>query len=143
MEEIKKLWVSIIIFGMFIAGGLFVIQQFQADDPTYGHDDTLGQSQMFQRSFDKLDVINEQVSILNSSSSEAPGQTPDLGFLDNLVMKSWNTLTSMYNSISFMYTAISDTSAVFNIPMWFTGGLISIIIILIVFAIYKAIFQVG
>jgi len=141
MENLKNYIIGAIIFTFFIVGGVAMLSEFNASDPTFT-DDSGKHFYDFNKSFSKLDDINESTSSMQKSISDFD-QDPGLwGMINALVTSAWSGLRSVFTSFSFMNDSFRAISNVFGIPTWVGGLIISIITIIIIFAIYKAIFKV-
>jgi len=141
MDNLKQLIISFVIFTFFIVGGATMLSEFNNSDPTFTQDS--GEKfKDFNRTFDKLNDINESTTNIQKSIT-AFDQDPGLwGMINALVTSAWSGLKGIFTSFSFMNSAFTGMSNVFGIPTWVGSLIISIILIIIIFAIYKAIFKV-
>lgn len=138
VEEIKKYIIGVIVFTIFIVGGVSLLGYLNDADPTFSNSDLT----QFNKSFNKLNDVTSSTSNLKSSVEEAD---PDLGFfgvLNALVSSAWNTLKLTFTSFSFMEDVFINGSNIFGIPNWISTLIVGIITTIICFAIYKAIFKV-
>jgi len=135
----RHLLIGFIIFTLIVAGGATMLSELAQTKPTFTDDDAFRD---FNQSFHKLDVLRENTEALESNASAtANEQSGDFGFLDALVGKSWNTLTQLGNSIGFIKDSLDGTSKIFGIPSWIPALIGLIITVVLVFAIFSAIFQ--
>lgn len=63
------------------------------------------------------------------------------GFIDGLISKAWNGLSLFFNSFGFIKDSIFGLSKFIEIPSFVTVLVYSIIIVIVVFSIYSAIFK--
>jgi len=139
MEEIKKYIIGIILFVIIIVGGVSMLSELNKSDPTFTDSEDFTQ---FNKSFDKLNDVTAATDSLESGIEEAK---PDLGFfgvLNALISSVWNTVKLTFNSLNFMNSVFNAGSTVFGLPTWIGSLIISIVTVIIAFAIYKAIFKV-
>ncbi len=139
MEEIKRYIIGIVLFVMIIVGGVSMLSELNKSDSTFTDSEDFTQ---FNKSFDKLNDITEETDKLKSG---VVGSKPDLGFfgvLNSLISSVWQTEKLTSNSLNFMDSVFNAGQTIFGVPIWIGSLIISIISVIIVFAIYKAIFKV-
>jgi len=129
---------GIIIFTLVIVSGIWMMNIFNTSDPTFADDERFTK---FNDSFNTMDAITREVGDLEES---VKGNEPDpglFGFLDSLISGAWNTLVLLFSSFGFMDDVFDGLTSVFGLP-WFIPTLIGLLVtILLVFAIWSAIFQ--
>lgn len=130
--------IGIIIFTMFIVGGISIISIFNEADSSFINDTRFEQ---FNQSFNVLSNITSEVGNLEDSIVNADTDFGAYGVLNALISSAWQTLKLTFTSFSFMETAFAGLTSFFGIPSWIIGLVILIITVLFVFAIYSAIFQ--
>ena len=128
-----------IMFIFFIVGITALLTQINSydstalDDPRY---------QEFNNSFNKLEELNRSMSSLeNSLKSEEAGDQGAFGQLNALISTGWNTLKNLPTILGFAITAMYGLVTVFGIPGWIITIIGLLVSIMILFAIYSAIFQ--
>jgi len=128
---------SILIFGALIAGAFSLIASFL---PTETH----GNFTEFNQTYNKFDEIKTESSATAKQIEEGEPAKGIAGILNGLIDASWGSLKLIFNSFGTLSTIISDISAGtlgFNIPVWFSGLLITIVFITIAFALMAAWFK--
>lgn len=143
VEEIKKYAIGTVLFTIIIVCGVTLIGIMKSNDNTFASGEDFKQ---FNKSFNKLnDVTKTSSELKNRIESNETLSLGLFGVINALAGSAWNTLKITFSSFSFMTNAISDIPLVFGeeaFPSWVGSLIISIIIIVIAFAIYKALFKV-
>lgn len=136
----KHYIIGIIFFVMLIMSGLTLLSEFNSYDPTYIDNTKYAE---FNTTFNKFNDITGEVDDLKAGIEDAePGQDyGTLGVLSALISSGWNTLQLLFQSFSFMDDVFNGLSDVFGIPGWVPALLIALVTVILVFAIYSAIFQ--
>lgn len=130
--------IGIIIFTMFIVGGLSMVSIFNDSDNTFANDTTYNQ---FNSSFNVLNNITQEVGDLEDSIVNADTDFGAYGVLNALISSAWQTLKLTFTSFAFMDSAFTGLTSFFGVPAWIIGLLALMITVMFVFAIYSAIFQ--
>lgn len=136
----KRYIYGIIMFTFVIVAGLALLNEFKASDSTYVD---AAKYREFNATFNKFDDITTEVGDLKSGIEDAePGQDfGTLGVLSALISSGWNSLQLLFQSLSFMNDVFNGLSSVFGVPAWVGALIILLVSVMIVFAIYSAIFQ--
>ncbi len=137
-NEISKYIIGIIIFTLFIMGGIAMIGEFGLVDPSFIADDRYTQ---FNDTFNKYTDVTAQADTLQEDIEGADTDWGAFGVLNSLIGVAWNTVTTIFTSFSFMNDAFIGLNTIFGVPIWVSSLIIAIVIIIIVFAIISAIFQ--
>jgi hypothetical protein len=131
--------IGILVFALFVTGGLAMVTELQETNGAYVDDEKLDE---FNKTFGTvLYDVNQSVSTLEGNIVNAEEEWSTFGGLNALVATSWQTLKFLTDTLSFMSTALYGISTFFGIPEWVMSIVVSIIIISIIFAVYSAIFQ--
>lgn len=140
LNAIRDYIIGLVLFSIVIVGGIFVASGFAAQDQTMLSDPMYSS---FQKSFDKSEDLTTQVNLFQSNLQGNEDLKPGLfGFLDSLIGISWNSLTLLFSSFSFVGEILSGLTAIFGVPVWLMGLLGLIITMVIAFAILSAVFKV-
>jgi len=131
--------IAIMIFTMFIIGGVALIAEFKAVDNAFVDDERYSD---FNQTFNKYDEVIEisedtQTNIENMEDADFG----IFGVLNSLINQAWQFLRLLMSSLGFMNDAFNGISAMFGVPSWVPAIIIAIVTILIGFAIFGAIFQ--
>lgn len=129
---------GIIIFTLFIVGGVSMLAIYKDGDPSFASDDTYTR---FNQSFNRLDDVTSTVSNLQSGITDADTDFGSFGVLNALISSSWQSIRLMFTSFGIMNDAYNGLSAIFGIPAWIPSLIILAVTVLIAFTIYSAIFQ--
>ena len=130
--------IGIIIFTLFIVGGVSMMGIFNAEDSTFTDDEKFIE---FNKSFNKLNEVTSSVESLQEDIEDNKPEWGDFGALNGLIKSSWHSLQLIFTSFGFMNDVFDASATVFGIPAWI-GGLVGLIVVVIlVFAIWGAIFQ--
>lgn len=130
--------IGIILFTIFIVGGVAMISIFNEKDSTFASDEKFTD---FNKSFNKMNEVTESVESLEEGITGARPDVGVFGVLNALIQSSWNSLKLIISSFGFMTDVFAALSTVFGIPTW-VGTLISLLVtVILVFGIWGAIFQ--
>lgn len=136
---IRDIIIASILFCFIAAGASAIYARINSDSPALIDNDKYTQ---FNNSFNKLDDIQSTVNDLNSSLvadlSESKGT---FGVLNALIDTTWNTLSLIGNSLTFMWAIIHNLNTFLGVPTWVGSIVVSLILVVIVFTIFSAIFQ--
>lgn len=139
MDDIKRYIIGVLLFGLVIVGGVGMLGTFFAKDSTFGDSQ---QFKQYNKTFNKLDEVNSQVSNLQSNVEGSASSELDIfGVIPALVNSAWSTLSIILSSFGFMTSAYSGLSTFFGIPAFIPVIIGSIITVMIIFALYRALFQ--
>lgn len=136
--DIKNYIIGIIIFTIFITGGIHLISTFAEEDDTFLDDEKYTQ---FNSTFNKRTELHTSIDNLEGTVVNADTDFGVFGVLNSLISTAWNSLKLIGSSFSFMTTIIGGIYTFFGIPIWVGSLILSIITIVIIFAIWEAIFQ--
>lgn len=131
--------IGILIFTLFIIGGVAMIGEFRKSDPSYVDDGNKFAN--FNKTFNVYTKITGQVSGMSDQVKEAKPDTGILGVLNGLVLSAWQTLRLLVSSLGFMGAVFGGLSSIFGIPAWIPAIVLSIVVVILVFSIFGAIFQ--
>ena len=129
---------GIIIFTLFIGTGVYWLGLYKAVNPAFANEPEF---QQFNNSFNKVTDVNREVGKLQSNIENADVDFGIFGVLNSLIGSSWQVLKLMFSSFGFMDKVFYGLTAVFGIPAFIPGAIILLVTVLLVFAIYSAIFQ--
>jgi len=133
--------IGIIMFVFFILGVISLITEFDNADANFMDSNDDDDFVKFNRTFNKLDDINESVNNIKDNVIDADVDEGTFGVLNSLINSAWNTLKLLFNSLSFMNSVFEGLSEIFGIPSWVSTLLILLVVVVIAFAIYSALFQ--
>jgi len=127
---------GIIIFSLVITSGLAImgtLSKEQIDnDPRY---------EEFTASFDQMENINNTLLGYKGKVEQTDKSVFDsLGVIGSLASTTWTTLSFMGNSLSFMDDTYNGLE-LFGVPSFIPQILMLIVIVIIIFTIWSAIFQ--
>lgn len=132
--KISTYLVGVVMFTFFIVGGLAMIAMFNDSDSTFI--DT-NKYNSFNQSVNKYQDVTESLGDIEESVTSASGGSS----LSDLIQVAWNTLKSLPTLFSFMTSAYFGLADFFGVPLWIPALLGTIVVIIIIFAIWGAIFQ--
>ena len=128
---------GIILFTLIMVAGIGFMGILGADNPAM----TTGKYDEFNKSMNKLTDVTEQVGSLDGGIQDAGAEFGTFGVLNALISSAWRTLQLLGTSLGFMSTAYGAMFSVFGIPTWIPGLISLLVVTLIVFTIFSAIFQ--
>ena len=136
--KISDYIVGIVVFMLFITAGVSLLSIYHSADSNFGGT----KFAQFNSSFNRLSELNRTVgglsSGLNATSSTDFGA---FGVLNSLINKGWQTLRLIGSSFGFMNSVFASIPSFFGIPSFIVVFISMIIMIIIVFAIWSAIFR--
>jgi len=138
MIEIRNYIIGIIIFVFFIVGGLAMMGILYKDKASITGDESYTQ---FNKTFNKLDQVTDKVEGLQSSIEDAEPEQGLFGVLNSLISTAWNSLKLVFTSFGFMNGVFSGMYAIFGVPSWIPALIMLIVVVIIAFEIWRAIFQ--
>lgn len=137
-EDIKKYIIGVLLFSAIIVGGVSFMATLNARDASFMDGDRLGD---FNETFGVLNDVSTQVTELESGITNADADPGLFGVLNSLIMSAWQSLKLTVNSFNFMDDVFTGLGPIFGIPVWIAGIITLIISVVIIFAIWSAIFQ--
>lgn len=129
--------IGILIFTLFIVGGVSILGVMKSENPAFATSEKYSQ---FNESFNKLDDVTTEVNDLQDGIETAPSDFGVFGVLNSLISSSWQTLRLLATSFSFMNGAFIGMT-MFGMPAWIPTIIILMVIVMISFAVFAAIFQ--
>lgn len=151
MSEIRPstILISVVIFTIIVFSGVFLLDSFARHEG--GNVQLINGSKYdtFNKTFHRIDNISNAVRQLEGQTNTTRSQTSNpiieaiqtVGFLDTLIKKSWNVLTTLFNILALPADILVGFTTVFDLPIEIPTLVGFIITIIIVFAIFGAIFQ--
>lgn len=131
--------IGIIMFTFVIVSGVSLLAEFNKSDSTFV--DPV-EYKKFNDTFNKYTEVTAQVDNMEESITNVEGEDYGiLGTIGALAAAGWNTFTLLFSSFGFMEDAFSGLSTVFGVPTWVTTLIVALVTIMIIFAIYTAVFQ--
>lgn len=128
---------GIILFTLITVSGVSFMAILGAENPAM----TSGKYVVFNDSMNKLSDITTQVDSLDDGIQNASTDFGAFGVLNALISSAWQTLKLLGSSLGFMSEAYVAMSALFGVPAWIPALVALLIVTMIIFTIYSAIFQ--
>lgn len=138
---IKEYLIGFSVFLALISAGLLMIAQVRSHVDIF-EDDT-SKIDGFEESFDKADQLNQQMNQTYSAFSQEDSQAGTLGVIGGLFNIIWNTLKNLPAQVNFLLSIVFSTTQVFGIPTWVYTLVSTVVIIIFIFAIIKAVTNMG
>jgi len=139
MDTIKNYIVGVLMFTFIIVGGVTILGGIFENDPTFGD---AGKYQEFNNTFNVLSDVSTNVNNIQSNveGSGASSGFNIFGVVGSLINSAWSSLKLIISSFSFMTTAYNGLSTFFGVPAFIPSLIILIVITVLGFALYKALF---
>ena len=137
-KEIKQYIIGIIVFTLIIVGGVGMILEMKTFDPTFASDERFSK---FNDTFNVYSEVTGEVEELSEGITNAEPEWGVFGGLYALTKLVWHSLTQIPTMFGFMIGVYGGISEIFGVPAWIPTLIISIISIIIVFAIFKIVFS--
>jgi len=128
-----------ILFTLIIVGGVAMLNEFNNNSASL-----LAETEHyadFNATFNKFNELNDSVDTLTGSLDKTNPDVKDGTFLGDLIRGSWSTLKTIGTSFEFMSDGFNGLTEFFGVPAWIPALLISLVGIMLVFAIWSAVFQ--
>lgn len=136
---IRDLFFGFVLFTLFLVGGVSMMGIFNDSNSEFTSDEKFVE---FNRSMNKLGDVTTSVGSLEDKVLADPEEDRGiLGVLGTLIGGAWNALKTLVSSLNFMGDAFKGLSTTFGVPLWMTSLAALLITILIIFALYSALFQ--
>lgn len=132
--------IGVTIFTLMILLGIDFIYEPAKISGNVSYIDT-GKQGDFNKSFEQYAKLNSEVGNLKSNVENANTDFGIFGVLNSLINSAWQTLRVLISSFNFMDDAYNGLASLFGIPNYVGAILSTLVTIVIVFAIYKAIFK--
>lgn len=129
---------GIIIFTFFIVGGVYILSELTTQNPSVTNSTKYAQ---FNSSFNKLEDVSSNVGELEEGLTGSETDFGAFGALNALISSAWQSLVLMFTSFDFMNDVFNGLTSVFGVPAWIPTLVILLVTVMLVFAIYSAIFQ--
>jgi hypothetical protein len=129
--------VGILLFTLFITGGVTLIDMFYAQDSNFVDPDKY---EAFNQTFNVKNDVDEAVSDIRDSIVTQNLPAP-VAFIATMFLTAFQALMALFTSLGFMTAVFNGLYYVFGIPLWVSSILISLVTIMIVFSIISAILQ--
>lgn len=129
---------GIIVFTLFIVGGMSMMSIFKESNSDFANDERFAE---FNDTFNVYEQTTSKVNDLGSGITNADTDFGVLGVLNGLILSAWQSLKLMITSWSFMNVVFGGMSTIFGVPVFIPGLLTTAITVMFVFALYSAFFQ--
>jgi len=142
VTDIKLYIISFTLFTFMILGGLGILTLFRDADSSFINDTS--RYSEFESKFNQYSRIETESGKLQASIEQLGSEDVGVfGFLNALIGSAWNTIKLTFSNFAFIGSTFLAIHTFFGIPLWIPSLIIMIFIIIIVFAFWKAIFQVN
>lgn len=139
MDDIKNYIVGVIMFAFVIVGGVTMLGGFFQDDATFGD---AQKYQEFNKTFNVLSDVNSNVRSIqtNVEGSAASSGFNIFGVIGSLINSAWSSLKLIISSFSFMTSAFNGLTTFFGVPAFIPAIIGLVVVTVLGFALYKALF---
>lgn len=138
MAEMKEYLVGIVLFTFIIMGGMLVVSEFRAHSLSFG---TEAEYESYNYTFNTLDKITTQVDSLKGNIEDSDNDFGLFGVLNSIIGSTWQAIKLFFSSFSFMDSVFNGVSNYFGVPTWIPLLIITLITIMVVFAIWSLVFN--
>lgn len=130
-----------ILFTFMIVGVITLLTEI--DNNTTGGMSENQKFQDFKKELDKRDNLTSNLGSIQTGieGTESESNIGAFGVLNSLINKAWQTLKGLFKTVSFVGEAFTSASAIFGIPSWVMSLLLLLVVVMIAFSIWSAIFQ--
>lgn len=124
--------IGLVIFCIFIFGGMWLIGDFGINDAS---------TSSFNNTFYVYNDIASDISSIRNSTEKAETDFGAFGVLNSLINSAWVGLKVLFHTGDITSALADDVSNFFHIPFEILMLISLIVIVVIAFAIWGAIFQ--
>jgi len=129
---------GIIMMMFFVIGGMGIMSEYTSVDADFDSSDKSGE---FNRTFNKIDDVTASIDELETNIQEADENLGFFGVLNALIFSSWQAIKFIFTSFGFMDGVIEGLSSFFGVPQWIPLVITLLITTMLIFAIFKMVFQ--
>lgn len=129
---------GVIVFTLFVVGGVSMMTLFRDYDPTFATDQKFAD---FNDTFNVYTETTDKVTDLGTGITDADTDFGVLGVLNGLILSAWQSLKLLLTNFSFMNTVFNGLTTIFGVPSWIPALIILAVTVMFVFALYSAFFQ--
>lgn len=138
-EELKNYTIGFTVFTFYILGMISIMAIFMTSNPNFISGDDF---ENFNSTFNKFYNLNESVGGLQANIEDDENKDPgQWGVLNSLISGAWQALSVTLTTLDFIPAVLVGLTSWIGIPWWITSLIIMMITIIVVYAIYGAIFQ--
>lgn len=141
MNEVRNILIGVIIVVILSTAGISMMSQVNSYNPRFLENNsklTAVNNTFFNMSGEMEKVGEETDALLNTNSSSGV-----FGFIDNLAQSVTSTFKQIGSSMKFINAFSQNIDAWLPIPSWLGGLFVTILAIIIGFAIIKAVLKVS
>jgi len=135
----KDYIIGVIIFVFMISGGIWLLASLNSGTGGVIANDARYES--FNKTFNVYDNVTTQVEGIRSNIENSDSELGGFGALNALINSAWNGVKFLFSSFGFMNSVFGGLSSMFGLPVWIGGLMILLVVTIIAFAIWAAIFQ--
>lgn len=129
--------IGIIIFMLVIGVGIDWLAALNSVDSTFTENSDYSK---LNDTLNKREDLSAQVDSLKDNLDSDADFGP-FGVLNGLINSAWTVIKSFFTSFGFMETVLSDAGDLIGLPGWVVGLGVMVIVVMVVFSIWSAIFQ--
>lgn len=142
MRNIQVLLLGALFIVALATGGIFLVSEVNDYNNDLLTQNGSSQWAALNNTFAAMDESMTNITSSVNSTFDSEANERDFGFLDDLIRTVTNTLKSIGRSMSLFSTFFTSMDDFLPIPSWVGSLMASAIVIIIGFAIWKAIFKV-
>jgi len=142
MDDIKSIIIGTVIMVIIATCGISLMAQVNSENSVFLEGNTLKMTSInntFNSISTGLDTVAESVNSTLTDKGESPGT---FGFIDDLFKSVTSTFKTIGTSFGFLRDFIRNLDAWLPIPSWIGGFIVTILVIIIGFALIKAVMKV-
>lgn len=132
MAETRNLIIGMLIFCLVIGAGIFLIGSFGANND---------ETNQFNATFNVIGNMSQDISSIRNSTAYAETDFGVFGVLNSLINSAWTGIKILFHTGDVVNAVGYDAEKMFGFPPIIPLVLGLIVIIIISFAIWGAIFQ--
>ena len=139
MSNISTYIIGAIILCLIVAGGASLMGMVADKDISAINGQDMAN---FNSTFNKQAIVVEKVnSMKDAITTNAQPEFGLFGVLNGLIQTAWNVLQTVFTSFDFVTDIFAKLDDYYGIPAWVGTLVTALIFVVIIFAIFGAIFQ--
>lgn len=143
MAEIlpRHYFFGVIIMMFFVVSGASIFSIYKSYDSSF---DSANTTQKFNETFNHLDELSSDINETKSRITGAEADYGLFGVLNALVFAGWGTVTTFFNSLTFMtdvFGGLDSGVMGFSVPSYIPAIILLLIVTIFIFALLSLIFQ--
>jgi len=142
MDDVKSIIIGTVIMVIIATAGISLMAEVNNENPIFLDNNTAKMTSINNTFNSVSSGLNEVSNSVNSTLSDEGETTGTFGFVDDLFKSVTSTFKTIGSSFGFLKDFVLNLDGWLPIPSWIGGFLVTILVIIIGFALIKAVMKV-